>query len=203
MSSVALDPPATAGRIIEVLHPGPVPVAEPAPASPEGGLLIHPACTADAAAIAAIYNDTLPPPALRGTLRALGLAEVQGWMLLHRGSGRPLWVARSGPHTVGWLSFLGYFDRPGCEATAELSVYVAPAWQGRGIGRQLVDRAVQRAPACGYRRLLAQIWSDNHASLGLFARAGFVLWGRLPGAVRIGERRCDMVLLGHELAERP
>ncbi|MCW7540803.1 GNAT family N-acetyltransferase [Aquabacterium sp. A7-Y] len=166
-------------------------------------LRIDAAGPADVQDIAAIYNSTLPPApagiAIPGMPRRMGLEEAQGWLRLHELSHRPLWVARSAGQAIAWLSHLGYFDRPGCEATAELAVYVARGWQGCGIGRQLVERAVAHALDGGYERLLAQIWSDNHASLALFSKAGFLPWGRLPGAVRIGARRCDMVILGMEL----
>ena len=55
---------------------------------------------------------------------------------------------------------------------AEVAVTVADDWQGRGLGRTLLDRLTYRARQEGVRRFTALIQSDNHASLGLAEGAG-------------------------------
>jgi len=55
---------------------------------------------------------------------------------------------------------------------AEVAVTVADDWQGRGLGRALLDRLTYRARRAGVRRFSAMVQSDNPASLGLLAGVG-------------------------------
>lgn len=55
---------------------------------------------------------------------------------------------------------------------AEVAVTVADDWQGRGLGRALLDRLTYRARREGVRRFSAFVQSDNQASLGLLAGVG-------------------------------
>jgi nucleotide-binding universal stress UspA family protein/GNAT superfamily N-acetyltransferase len=58
------------------------------------------------------------------------------------------------------------------EASAEVAVTVADDWQGRGLGRALLDRLTYRARQEGVRRFSASVQADNPASLGLLASTG-------------------------------
>jgi GNAT superfamily N-acetyltransferase len=55
---------------------------------------------------------------------------------------------------------------------AEVAVTVADDWQGRGLGRALLERLAYRARREGVRRFGARVQSDNLASLGLAAAVG-------------------------------
>ena len=96
---------------------------------------------------------------------------------LHADTGQPLGIARA----------IGEPSRPD---TAEASVAVIDAWQGRGIGGILLDRLVRRAREVGVRRFTAVLLTNNMAMLHLFERAG---------AVRITARYGDSFELTVEL----
>lgn len=51
---------------------------------------------------------------------------------------------------------------------ADVAVAVVDAWQGRGVGRILVEAIVERAVAAGISRLEARVLPGNVAALGLF-----------------------------------
>ena len=55
---------------------------------------------------------------------------------------------------------------------AEVAVTVADDWQGRGLGRALLDRLTYRARREGVRRFSALVQGDNLASLGLLEGVG-------------------------------
>jgi nucleotide-binding universal stress UspA family protein len=55
---------------------------------------------------------------------------------------------------------------------AEVAVTVADDWQGRGLGRALLDRLTYHARREGVRRFSALVQSDNRASLELLGRVG-------------------------------
>ncbi len=53
---------------------------------------------------------------------------------------------------------------------AELAVEVVDAWQGRGVGRQLLAALAARAEELGYHTLDAEVLLDNQAVLALLQR---------------------------------
>jgi len=62
--------------------------------------------------------------------------------------------------------------------TAEFALTVADAWQGRGLGRGLLERLCECARAAGYRALLGSILHANQDMLVLAENLGFVRSGR-------------------------
>lgn len=177
-------------------------------------IAIRPALDGDLAAITRIYNESLPPlptplpgvdaraggrPVLGSCLAQLPADGLANWMASHRANGRPLWVAQAGVEVVGWLSLLGFADRPACMPAAEVAIYIASGWRGCGVGRRLLSHARIEAPLWHIDRLMAFIWHDNAASLTLFRAQGFSAWGRLPGIVWADAKSRDMVILGQVL----
>jgi nucleotide-binding universal stress UspA family protein/GNAT superfamily N-acetyltransferase len=55
---------------------------------------------------------------------------------------------------------------------AEVAVTVADDWQGRGLGRALLDRLTYRARREGVRRFSALVLTDNPGALGLLSGVG-------------------------------
>jgi phosphinothricin acetyltransferase len=118
---------------------------------------------------------------------------------LHERSRRPLWLASLDHEPAGLLSFIGFADRVGWYATAELAIHVRKRHRHCGVGRELIQRAKACAQSLGFDRYVAYIRQDNVASLNLFQRSGFDHWGKLPGTVQGYGRRHDVALLGLEL----
>jgi acetyltransferase len=57
--------------------------------------------------------------------------------------------------------------------TAEFALVVADAWQGKGIGRALLERLCAAARTAGYQALYGHILEANHDMLDLARRLGF------------------------------
>ncbi|HEY9106281.1 MAG TPA: GNAT family N-acetyltransferase [Roseateles sp.] len=178
---------------------------------------MRPAAASDAAAITRIYNESLPAAAtcaadatdaterIGGRLLAASRLPplpddgLSGWVAAHATYRRPLWVALAAGEPVGWLSLVGFSDRPACNYAAEVAIYVARAWQRRGVGGRLLEHALREAPAWDIDRLMAFIWHDNTASRSLFGRHGFRAWGSLPGVVWADAQSRDMQIYGRVL----
>ena len=63
------------------------------------------------------------------------------------------------------------YDRsPEDPATAEFAILVEDAWQGMGLGRQLLTELVELATARGVARLTATVQRDNDRVIGLIRR---------------------------------
>jgi len=162
-------------------------------------LLIRDATAADLPAIVAIYNAAIPSRLATADTEPVSVESRRAWFAEHSPGRRPIWVAARGETVVGWLSLQSFYGRPAYRATAEVSVYVAPEHQRRGVGRALLARAVAHGPDLGLRTLLAFVFAHNLPSLRLFAAFGFERWGRLPRVAELDGVERDLVILGRRL----
>lgn len=64
-------------------------------------------------------------------------------------------------------------DRAAYRFTVETGIYIAPAYQGRGIGRSLYLALFERLRAAGMHRVVAGITLPNEASVRLHEAVGF------------------------------
>ena len=75
-----------------------------------------------------------------------------------------------------------------------LQVMVHPRARGQGLARQLVGALVADARAAGVETLTLDVRGNNHAAMALYESYGFVVSGRLPDFVAVGDERWDRVL---------
>ncbi len=76
-------------------------------------------------------------------------------------------VAVVGDDVVG----VARYDRPATDpSTAELAVVVEDAWQGVGVGRQLMQQLIELAARRGVRTVTASVQADNDRVLELVRR---------------------------------
>lgn len=88
---------------------------------------------------------------------------------------------------------------------AQLGMFVAAEWRGKGVGGALVETAVAAARELGAHKVALQVWPHNSAARRLYRRCGFVEEGRLRRHYprRNGEL-WDAVIMGLVLdEERP
>jgi L-amino acid N-acyltransferase YncA len=163
------------------------------------GRLLRPARPADLDGIVAIYNASIPGRLATADTEPVTVASRRAWFEEHDDSRRPLWVLDDAGAIDAWLSFSDFYGRPAYGATAELSVYVAPARHRLGDGRLLLDAAMERAPALGLEVVLAFVFGHNEASLRLFASRGFEQWAWLPGVARLDGNPTDLAILGRRV----
>ncbi|MCC6169893.1 MAG: N-acetyltransferase [Caldilineaceae bacterium] len=74
---------------------------------------------------------------------------------------------------AGWAALSPTSTRPIYAGVAEVSVYIAAAQQGQGVGDRLLAALIARSEAQGIWTLQAGIFPENHASLRLHAKHGF------------------------------
>lgn len=119
---------------------------------------------------------------------------------------RPFWVAEDAANPAfGVAGYLGFFhfmnERPGYFITADLAIYLHPAYQGKGLGSYLITQAIETAPSLGIETLTATIFASNEASIALFQKMGFERWGFMPRVARLEGVEKDLVLVGRRLRE--
>lgn len=164
---------------------------------------IRDAIPADAAGIAAIYND-----AVRHTTAILMEAPVDAasrviWMQARAALGYPVLVAVQGERVLGYASFGDWRAFDGFRATVENSVYVAPEARGRGLARSLLEALIPRARALGKHVIVAAITAENDTSLRLHAKLGFVETARMREVGQKFGRWLDLVFMELRLDDRP
>lgn len=164
-------------------------------------MIVRDAAPADLPAIVAIYNAAIPGRLATADTEPVTVESRTPWFEQHGPAAHPLWVAEDGGTIGGWLSFSAFYGRPAYRATAELSVYVAPTHQRRGIARRLVADALERAPGLGLATLLGFVFGHNAPSLALFESVGFARWGRLPRVAVLDGVERDLVILGRRANE--
>jgi L-amino acid N-acyltransferase YncA len=112
----------------------------------------------------------------------------------------PRFVARIAGAVVGWVAVAPVSPRQVYAGVVEHSVFVDPAYQGRGIGNRLLATLVQATEAAGIWTIQAHVFPENLGSLRLHERHGFRQVGvrRRLGQVRAGSevgRWRDVVLI--------
>jgi len=163
---------------------------------------IRDATEADLESIVEIYNASIPGRRATADTQPITTESRRAWFAEHGSQHRPLWVALRDNSIAGWLSFQSFYGRPAYHATAELSVYVAPAYQRRGIARELLQKAIASSPSLGLRTLLGFIFGHNEPSLRLFESFGFERWGLLPQVAELDGLERDLIIVGRRVGRR-
>lgn len=82
-----------------------------------------------------------------------------------------------------------YLAMPGVEEMHLLNLTTAPAWQGRGLGRALLQRLYRRARELGAQTLWLEVRASNERARHLYRSEGFVEQGCRKGYYPAGQGR--------------
>ena len=73
-----------------------------------------------------------------------------------------------------------------------VGMMVLPSAQGCGVGRALLQACMHRARlAHGLEMLTLSVTASNHRAVALYEHHGFVRFGTLPCALKLGDRNLD------------
>jgi phosphinothricin acetyltransferase len=128
------------------------------------------ATLADAAAIAAIYNEGIADRIATFETEPRSAAQIAEWF-----TGRQLVMVAETETTelVAFAASFPYSDRPCYSGIGEFSVYVRRDFRGRGAGRAVLSALMDRAATAGLYKLTSRVFPENHASRALLKRLGF------------------------------
>jgi phosphinothricin acetyltransferase len=104
-------------------------------------------------------------------------------------------VVAGGGAVLGWAALSRVSNRCVYGGVAEVSIYVAGAARGRGLGRLLLERLVEESERAGLWTLQAGIFPENAASIALHQRCGFRIVGTRERLGRMNGRWLDVVLM--------
>jgi L-amino acid N-acyltransferase YncA len=146
----------------------------------------RPAVTADAASVAAIYNQGIADRIATFETRPREVAEIAGWIA----GPWPVMVVESDGRIVAFAAASQYRPRDCYAGIWEFSVYVARDMRGRRLGGVALAALKAAAAQRGAWKLVSRVFPENQPSRRLLARHGFRevgvydKHGRLDGAWR-------------------
>ena len=132
------------------------------------------ATLADAAAIAAIYNEGIADRIATFETEPRSARQIAEWF-----TGRQLVIVaeieETGP--VAFAASFPYSARPCYAGVGEFSVYVAREYRGRGAGRAVLTALIEAATAAGLYKLTSGVFPENAASRAVLKGLGFAETG--------------------------
>jgi L-amino acid N-acyltransferase YncA len=123
----------------------------------------------DAHAIALIYNEGIADRTATFETRPRTTDDVRAWF----DGKHPVVVVEEESAVTAFASTSSYRGRECYAGIAEVSVYVARAWRGRGAGRMALAALIESAAEAGYWKLVSRIFTENRASRRLLQPLGF------------------------------
>jgi phosphinothricin acetyltransferase len=143
-------------------------------------ITLRPARLADIAAITRIYAHAVAHGTASFELEPPDEAEMARRQRTLLEAGYPYIVAEMDGAVSGYAYAGPYRARPAYKWCVENSVYVAPEFQRRGIGKVLLLRLIEEAEQSGFRQMIAVIGdSAQTASIAVHRAAGFTMVGTL------------------------
>lgn len=130
---------------------------------------VRKAMPADAAAIAAIYNEGIEDRSATFETGLRSAEEVAGWF----DGNTTLIVLESGGGIGAFARAMPYRSRDCYAGVREFSIYVARSARGASLGRIALEALIEAEAAIGSWKLLSRVFPENTASLALLARLGF------------------------------
>lgn len=109
--------------------------------------------------------DTAPPTHDEVSAWLTGFSPHTAHQLLLAVDGEELW---------GYASTSPYRPKPAFARTAELSAYLSPDVQGRGVGSALYSELMRSTPQYGVRTFVAGVALPNHSSIAFHRKRGFL-----------------------------
>jgi L-amino acid N-acyltransferase YncA len=168
------------------------------------GVIVRRAEAPDAPAVAEIYAHYVANSAATFDESAPGADEMAAKIAGITAAGLPFLVAERDGAVSGFAYLARYHDRSAYRFTAQISVYVAAAARGGGLGRALMERLLADSAEAGVREVVAIIGvTGDPASIALHRAFGFEDAGLLRAVGFKHGRWYDTALMQLSLAPPP
>jgi phosphinothricin acetyltransferase len=134
---------------------------------------VRPAVQDDAVEVAYIYNHYIAT-----SHATFEFEPIDGWEMLRRmedgwNFGYPFLVCEENDDICGYAYAQRFRDRPAYEHSVEVTVYVKPGHDGRGIGSMLYKALLAELGNAGFHAVIAGISLPNDDSISLHEKFGF------------------------------
>ncbi|MDQ1771811.1 GNAT family N-acetyltransferase [Labilibaculum sp. A4] len=158
------------------------------------------ATVSDLAAINDIYNQAVRKRYCTADLDEISLKQCTKWFEGHQPEEYPVFAAVEDDRVVGWICYSAYrAGRRALQSAAEVSYYIHEEHLQKGIGTQLMQFVIDKAPKYQFKSLFAILLAENLASLKLLEKFGFERWGLMPHVADIDGEICDHLYYGRKV----
>lgn len=131
---------------------------------------LHKAELRDLPALTALEADVFGPTGDAFTARQI--------RYLVRRAQAEVWVAAEGPELLGWVA--APWRRQGPHLSGRIyTLTIGPKAQGRGVGRALLETALDALERRGVTRVFLEVAVDNQPAVRLYRKLGFQEIGKL------------------------
>ena len=96
---------------------------------------------------------------------------------------------------VGWATLMSVSARACYAGVCELTIYLAPATQGQGIGKRLLTTLIHESEKAGIWTLQGSIFAHNKASIALHTACGFRRVGHRERISQLDGQWIDTVMV--------
>ncbi len=163
---------------------------------------IRPASPSDAAALVALAREVSAEPEgwLLSAGGTRGVADERRYLrAVRRSPHAAVFVAEAGDGAVVGRLSLARDPHPASPHVADLGLMVAKTHRRLGIGRALLEQAVEWARGVGVTKLELHVFPHNEPAIRLYERFGFEREGFRRGHFRNGGQLIDAILMAFEV----
>lgn len=127
------------------------------------------AVLADAAAIAAIYNEGIEDRVATFETRLRSAEDIASWF----DGDHPIMLVEEDGEPIAFAATSTYRPRECYKGIAEVSVYVARHARRRGVGKLVLQALITACEQDGFWKLVSRVFPENAASRNLIGSLGF------------------------------
>jgi putative acetyltransferase len=145
----------------------------------------------------AIYEMFRSPKVYEGTLQLPYPSREQWRKRIAENDSCYSLVAVSGEHVIGMLTVDTFPNKPRRRHVGQIGISVTETWQGKGVGKALMQAAIDLADKwLNLTRLELEVYSDNDAAIRLYEQFGFEREGLLRQHAFRDGRYVDSIMMG-------
>jgi len=104
--------------------------------------------------------------------------------------------------SFGWCDVTPQ-DRPATRHRGLLGMGLLREWRGRGVGRRLIERAIEASRTLPLARVELTVRAENESAIALYRRVGFEEEGRRRRALLVDAVYYDDILMALLLDAAP
>lgn len=120
---------------------------------------------------------------------------IETWFSQKQNDKFPVLIYETEGKTVAFGSYGNFRSGAAYDSSVEHSVHVHQDFQGKGIGKKLLQRLIELAKKEGRHAMIAGIDSENKTSLQFHSKMGFQEKGRFPEIAFKFGKWLDLVLM--------
>lgn len=134
-------------------------------------------------AIRAIFNDAIVNSTALYDYEPRSVEVMEAWFAVKEEKKLPvIGVLDDDGTLMGFGSYGPFRPHAAYQHTVEHSIYLDARFRGRGLGRQILQRLIEKAREQGYHMMIGVIDAKNGTSIALHEKMGFAHCGHIKEA---------------------